>query len=103
MAPGICLTCKSQVPEVDLVQAFKRDVEAAATSNHQCDVARVLDSLGVDHMLNELVADGLFCADVLIASHHIVLQVDGYHHWTSNTGQCIGKLRAMMLADVTCT
>ena len=88
---------------VDLLQAYKRDVEAAVSSNHQCEVARVLDGLGVDHTLNELVADGLFCADIMIGSHHIVIQVDGAHHWTSNTGQCIGKLHAMMLADMTRT
>ncbi|KAL0048903.1 hypothetical protein WJX82_001964 [Trebouxia sp. C0006] len=71
-------------------QAFRQDVEGSRDSQHQCDVAHVLSILGVDHALNHITTDGLFCTDILVKGHHILIQVDGPHHWTTNTGQPIG-------------
>lgn len=73
------------------MQAFKKDTEGSVSSTHQCDVAHVLTSLGVCHDLNHITSDGFFCADILITGHHVLIQVDGPHHWTSNIGQPIGE------------
>lgn len=75
----------------DALQAFRQDVEGSRDSKHQCDVAHVLSTLGVDHALNHITTDGLFCTDILVKGHHILIQVDGPPHWTTNTGQPIGK------------
>ena len=75
----------------DSMQAFRQDVEGSVESKHQYDVAKVLHSLGVDHTLNHVTSDGLFCADILIKGHDVLVQVDGPHHWTTNTGQPIGE------------
>ena len=74
-----------------MLQAFKKDVEASMGAEHQCDVALVLSSLGVTHVVNHLTADGLFCADILVKGHRVLIQVDGPHHWTTNTGLPIGE------------
>lgn len=78
------------------MQAFKQDVEGSTESKHQCDVAKVLQSLGVDHALNHVTSDGQFCADILIRGHDVLVQVDGPHHWTTNTGQPIGETSCLL-------
>ena len=68
-----------------------KDVEASQGDNHQQDVAHVLGTMGLPHAVNHTTIDGLFCADILISGHSVLIQVDGPHHWTCNTGQPIGK------------
>ena len=73
------------------MQAFAKAVHASSNSKHQLEVAQVLTDLGVKHTTNYLTNDGLFCADIMVQDHHVIIQVDEVHHWTVNTGQPIGK------------
>lgn len=74
------------------MQAFMKDVQASQAAQHQHEIAHVLGSMGVSHAVNHITSDGFFCADIVISRHHVLVQVDGPHHWTCNTGQPIGKI-----------
>ena len=69
-----------------------KDVQASQAAQHQHEIAHVLGSMGVSHAVNHITSDGFFCADIVISRHHVLVQVDGPHHWTCNTGQPIGKI-----------
>ena len=82
--------CVAVMPP-DGMQAFAMAVHASSNSKHQLEVAQVLTDLGVKHTTNYLTDDGLFCADIMVQDHRVIIQVDEVHHWTVNTGQPIGK------------
>lgn len=58
------------------------------------DVSRVLDSLGVEHSIEQLTADSMMSIDIAIGVEGrdgIALEVDGPYHYTTNTLHPTGR------------
>jgi len=55
-------------------------------SQFHLDVARALNELGVEHEIEKRSAGGLFSLDIaLTREDHVCIQVDGPHHFATNT------------------
>ena len=71
-------------------QAWQEAVASAHISRLHNKVSEALAGLGVQHEIECVTDDGLFCVDIMLRHARVAVDVDGPYHFTANTLQPLG-------------